>query len=265
MELRPKSRTRKPARSMKKVATSKKRALRSCVPASPRGPDRRRRDHRRRPRTSRLRCHRRRRIQLPRHARAPRRRDPRPATHPARLGCRPRLRRGYLHRRSQRPAKKEVNPSPVTQVVSTYKHRGHNHSSSHSQDGQPSTLTVLALPPSTAQRLGRRLGLEFGTGAMKADSDRDAKRAETPPRPSYADLLGIVPALVSIVLGSIGMVNMATSLSRQWKLANAITGMLILAVLTGIPNIVTAVQLARRGRGSAVLSEALNSTRSTSS
>lgn len=120
-------------------------------------------------------------------------------------------------------------------------------------------VTVLALSPRNAQRLMQSFGLGLGTEAMVADSDSDAKRADTPPRPSYADLLDIVPALVSIVLGSIGMVDMATSLGQHWGLASAISGILILAVLTGIPNIVTAVQLARRGRGSAVLSEALNS------
>lgn len=122
-----------------------------------------------------------------------------------------------------------------------------------------SYVSVLALSPRSAQRLMHSFGLGVGTEVMVADSDQDAKRADTPPRPSYADLLGIVPALVSIVLGSIGMVDMATSLGGHWGLVSAITGMLILAVLTGIPNIVTAVQLARRGRGSAVLSEALNS------
>lgn len=120
-------------------------------------------------------------------------------------------------------------------------------------------LTIIALSPRAAQRLGRTFGLGFGTEEMVIDNDEDAERAESPPRPSYADLLGVVPALVSIVLGSVGMVNMATLLGHRWGLASAITGMLILAVLTGIPNIVTAVQLAMRGRGSAVLSEALNS------
>lgn len=120
-------------------------------------------------------------------------------------------------------------------------------------------LMVLATSPHTVQRLAKGLHLGFGSEAIKADSDRDAMRAETTPRPSYADLLGIIPALVSIVLGSIGMVNSATSLGRQWGVASAITGMLILAVLTGIPNVITAVGLATRGRGSAVLSEGLNS------
>lgn len=45
----------------------------------------------------------------------------------------------------------------------------------------------------------------------------------------------------------------------MWKISTAILGTIILAGLTGIPNAVTAIQLARRGRGSAVLSESLNS------
>lgn len=120
-------------------------------------------------------------------------------------------------------------------------------------------VTLLAVSPASVYGLLHRLGLNFAAERIKTDSDHDAVRAEAAPRPSYADLLGIVPALVSIVLGSIGMVRMASVLGRRWGLASALVGTLILAVLTGIPNIVTAVQLAMRGRGSAVLSEALNS------
>jgi len=38
-----------------------------------------------------------------------------------------------------------------------------------------------------------------------------------------------------------------------------VRGMLVLANLTGISNLVAAISLARRGKGSAVMSEALNS------
>ncbi|HEY4188013.1 MAG TPA: hypothetical protein VGP07_23255, partial [Polyangia bacterium] len=44
-----------------------------------------------------------------------------------------------------------------------------------------------------------------------------------------------------------------------WHVPGALVGALILATLTGIPNFVAAIHLARRGRGTAVMSEALNS------
>ena len=75
----------------------------------------------------------------------------------------------------------------------------------------------------------------------------------------WPEMLSIVPALVTIVFASRGMVNSAIFLAKQWDLPDAIVGALILATLTGIPNVIAAVRLARRQRGTAVVSEALNS------
>lgn len=77
--------------------------------------------------------------------------------------------------------------------------------------------------------------------------------------PSYSDILGLLPALVSIVLGSIGMVRSSIVLGAAWKIATPVLGTIIFASLTGIPNVIAAAQLALKGRGSAVLSESLNS------
>lgn len=82
---------------------------------------------------------------------------------------------------------------------------------------------------------------------------------ETPRRPSYADIFDVLPTLVCIVLASVGLVRSALVLGTAWKLSTPFLGAVILAGLTGIPNVVTAVQLARRNRGSAVLSESMNS------
>lgn len=48
-------------------------------------------------------------------------------------------------------------------------------------------------------------------------------------------------------------------LGRGYQVADIITGALVLAVVTSLPNAVAAIYLARRGRGAAVLSTALNS------
>ena len=55
------------------------------------------------------------------------------------------------------------------------------------------------------------------------------------------------------------MEQAATALGRRYAVADIIVGALVLAVVTSPPNAVTAVYLARRGRGAAVLSTALNS------
>jgi cation:H+ antiporter len=51
----------------------------------------------------------------------------------------------------------------------------------------------------------------------------------------------------------------ATAAGHRYGVADIVTGGLVLAVVTSLPNAVAAVYLARRGRGAAVLSIALNS------
>jgi cation:H+ antiporter len=73
------------------------------------------------------------------------------------------------------------------------------------------------------------------------------------------EALTLVPALVVIVIGSIGMVYTALILGSRWHVPQSLIGVLVLAALTGIPNAVAAVRLAVRDNGSVVVSEALNS------
>jgi cation:H+ antiporter len=68
-----------------------------------------------------------------------------------------------------------------------------------------------------------------------------------------------VPAVIVIIASSIGMVNSAVFLSDIWGVNKTILGMLILATLTSIPNVITTIKLALDGRGMAVMSESLNS------
>jgi cation:H+ antiporter len=68
-----------------------------------------------------------------------------------------------------------------------------------------------------------------------------------------------VPAVVVIIASSIGMVHSAVFLSDALGVNKIILGMLILATLTSIPNVITTIKLAIDGRGMAVMSESLNS------
>ncbi len=65
-------------------------------------------------------------------------------------------------------------------------------------------------------------------------------------------------ALLLIVSASFGLVRMAMRLTSGW-LPHALLGPLVLAGLTGIPNLYTATRLALRHKGAAVLTEAMNS------
>jgi cation:H+ antiporter len=71
--------------------------------------------------------------------------------------------------------------------------------------------------------------------------------------------LTLVPALVVIVAGATGMVDAALKLADRWSVPDAIVGIVVLAILTSLPNAFTAVRLGLQGRGSALVSETLNS------
>jgi cation:H+ antiporter len=66
-------------------------------------------------------------------------------------------------------------------------------------------------------------------------------------------------AVIVIIGTSIGMVKSAIFLSNAWSISQSIVGMFVLATLTSIPNVILAVKLALNGRGTAVISESLNS------
>jgi len=72
------------------------------------------------------------------------------------------------------------------------------------------------------------------------------------------ELLAAVAAAV-VVGASIAMERSASELGARHAIPDIVTGGLVLAAVTSLPNAVAAVYLAKRGRGTAVLSTALNS------
>ncbi len=78
-------------------------------------------------------------------------------------------------------------------------------------------------------------------------------------RESRRLVLILVVALALIVAGSIGAVRAATDLGHAWSVSPAIVGVLVLAILTSLPNAWTGVRFGLQRRGSALMSEAMNS------
>ncbi len=62
-----------------------------------------------------------------------------------------------------------------------------------------------------------------------------------------------------MVVASVAMEKGATSLGGHFGVPEIVIGALVLAAVTSLPNAVSAIYLARRGRGAATLSTALNS------
>jgi cation:H+ antiporter len=73
------------------------------------------------------------------------------------------------------------------------------------------------------------------------------------------DVLVAVLAVAVVVGASIAMERSASTLGTRHGVADIVIGGLILAGVTSLPNAVAALYLARRGRGAATLSVALNS------
>jgi cation:H+ antiporter len=88
---------------------------------------------------------------------------------------------------------------------------------------------------------------------------RELEERTHPPQVDVRALLLIPPALAVIVLGSIGMVHAALRLGDAAGMSKVLVGVLVLAVVTSLPNAYTGVRLGRAHRGSALVSETMNS------
>ncbi len=128
-----------------------------------------------------------------------------------------------------------------------------------------SSMEQLPLPASWIAFLGSATGeaQEHGRQIQQDAKESSGKRKHrvAPERhpPSKASALSKAGlALLLIVAASVGLVRMATRLTSGW-LPNALLRPLVLAGLTGIPNLYTATRLALRHKGAAVLTEAMNS------
>jgi cation:H+ antiporter len=120
-------------------------------------------------------------------------------------------------------------------------------------------VPVLGMRRSQIERL--RLPRRWPRWPAAAAYEEEAELAEAiRPRPgNWRDAAAAAAALVTVVAASSTMELAGTALSRRYAVPDIVTGALVLAVVTSLPNAVTAVYLARRGRGAAVLSTALNS------
>jgi cation:H+ antiporter len=106
-----------------------------------------------------------------------------------------------------------------------------------------------------------RLPGSWGRWLAAAVHDEEDELSEAiRPRPgTWRDGLAAAGALAAVTGASTVMELTATALGSRYRVADIVTGGLVLAVVTSLPNAVSAIYLARRGRGAAGLSIALNS------
>lgn len=72
-------------------------------------------------------------------------------------------------------------------------------------------------------------------------------------------VLVLLAALGLIVGGSVGAVRAATSLADRWSVPQTLVGAVVLGVLAALPNAWTGIRFGLQRRGSALMSETLNS------
>ena len=113
------------------------------------------------------------------------------------------------------------------------------------------------------QRILGRLGLPtrwtaWITAAI-VEEESELEEAIHPRRGTGIDAVVALGALVVVVAASVAMERGATSLGVHFAIPEIVIGGLVLAAVTSLPNAVSAVYLACRGRGAATLSVALNS------
>jgi len=119
-------------------------------------------------------------------------------------------------------------------------------------------VAILAAGP----RLARRLPLGAAELLFLSRSFGEEHRRARPldsRREAAGIFLVLVGALSLIVAGSVGAVRATTSLADRWSVPQTLVGAIVLAVLTALPNAWTGIRFGLQRRGSALLSETLNS------
>jgi cation:H+ antiporter len=91
------------------------------------------------------------------------------------------------------------------------------------------------------------------------EEESELEEAIHPRRGTGGDAIMAGGALLVVVAASVAMERGAASLGVHFGVPEIIVGGLVLAAVTSLPNAVSAIYLARRGRGAAALSTALNS------
>ena len=120
-------------------------------------------------------------------------------------------------------------------------------------------VLLLARGPQIARRLPLPDKVDRGLARALGEREHWGHHEKADEATVWRLVAVMVPAVALVVLGSTGMVETAISLSDRWSVPRSLTGILVLAPLTSIPNAFTAARLGLAHRGGALVSETLNS------
>lgn len=120
-------------------------------------------------------------------------------------------------------------------------------------------VAFLGIPRTTLRRLPLHRPWLAWIALAIDEEEIELEEAIHPPRGRPLDAWTALGALVVVVVSSVVMERAASRLGHHFHVADAVIGGVVLAAVTSLPNAVSAVYLAAKGRGSAAFSTALNS------
>jgi len=120
-------------------------------------------------------------------------------------------------------------------------------------------LAALGAGHARLQRFALARRWEAWLAAAVTEEEQELEEVIHPPHGRGRDVAVAAAALVIVVVASVTMERAASLLGTRFAVPEIITGGVVLAAVTSLPNAVAAVYLAARGRGAAMLSTTLNS------
>ncbi|MGH9208018.1 MAG: sodium:calcium antiporter, partial [Acidimicrobiales bacterium] len=120
-------------------------------------------------------------------------------------------------------------------------------------------VAVLAAGVAGLARLRLPRGWSAWLGSAIAEEELELEAAIRPRMGRRQDAFAAAASVLVVVGASVAMERAASSLGRRYAVPDIVIGGLVLAAVTGLPNAVTGIYLATRGRGAAAMSTALNS------
>jgi cation:H+ antiporter len=120
-------------------------------------------------------------------------------------------------------------------------------------------LLVTASSPEGLRKRGIPATIAWWLGQAVAEEEQELTAGIHPAPARRFDGMVAAGSVVVVVLASVVMERSAEKLGQHFGLSKLVIGGVILAAVTSLPNAVGAVYLSARGRGTAVLSEAMNS------
>lgn len=115
-------------------------------------------------------------------------------------------------------------------------------------------LYLCLLSPEKIKRLPLPAKLQtFIIHATASESD------DKPTNLVKSDFIWVIVGIVLVIAASTMTVKSAIFLATEWQISQVIVGVLVLSVLTSLPNVIAAVKMTFERKYSAVVSEAFNS------